>query len=180
MDKQFTITKSTVECYKLRAEGGYWADVTIDANGNTGRIQIASDYGSWQNYWGACGCDFKTFLASISYDYAASKFGVKEWLDVDSTRRFYKELVVSYRRDETLTADKARDIFDEIEELDGTGRDEFERRLASTDHLESFLYKVCGVPEMLYEPDPRFKRFWKEAWPALLAEFKHERQPVEA
>ena len=52
---ELTVTKSTVEVYKIRSNEFAWADITIDASGNKGRISIASDYGSWQNYWGACG-----------------------------------------------------------------------------------------------------------------------------
>ena len=82
MDTKFTTTRSTVECYKIRSDRGLWADITIDANGKAGRVQIASDYGSWENYWGACGSEFKEFLCGLDIDYAAGKFGESKWFDL--------------------------------------------------------------------------------------------------
>jgi hypothetical protein len=82
MDKsKYTIEKSQCEVYILRRREGseYWADITVHCNNNAGRIQIASDYGSWQNYWGHCACPFKEFLIKLSrdMDYAATKFRAK-------------------------------------------------------------------------------------------------------
>ncbi|RPD45477.1 hypothetical protein DNI29_19035 [Hymenobacter sediminis] len=177
----FKVTKSTVELYKFRHESGcYWADITIDACGTTGRINISSDYGNWSNYWGACGCPFKQFLSQIGYDYAASKFGVEEWVDVDGTLRFYKELLVSYRRDETLAAEEARDIYNEINSLRSENRHTLVQEVTGSAYLMKFLNRMCGMPEFIYMPSPQFKDFWKNIWPALLAEFKREAALVPA
>lgn len=85
----YAVTKTHVECYKLRrpGTGDGWADITLDVNGNAGRIQIASDYGSWEHYWGSCGCPFKEFLINLSKDihYAAGKFGEGKWFDQEAT-----------------------------------------------------------------------------------------------
>jgi hypothetical protein len=171
----FTVVKSSVELYKIRHPSGcYWADITIDASGHTGRITIASDYGTWQNYWGACGCEFKTFLGRINESYAATKFDAKEWLSVKGSIRLWKELLVSYRRDETIEAGQARAIYDEIEELASESHRTLLRAFDNTSHLSPFIYRVCGMPEFANEPDPHFAKFWKEIWPVLLAELARE------
>ncbi|UYZ60166.1 hypothetical protein [Hymenobacter latericus] len=177
--EEFSVSKSTVECYKIRHKSGfYWADITIDANPHGGRIQIASDYGTWQNYWGATGGDFKEFLAKLNHDYAASKFGVERWLDVKATVTMYKRRLFEWRRAKEITADKARDIYNELEEVRHENHKTFESAVLNTDNLYDFLTDIYDVPDVCYEPDPHFKKFWEETWPILLAEFKRELEPV--
>ena len=91
--ENMTIEKTTVECYRLRHSSGMWADITIDANKETGRIQIASDYGSWQNYWGSCGKPFKLFLQSLDKYYVAGKFGASKWFDAVKTVAEYRAVI---------------------------------------------------------------------------------------
>jgi hypothetical protein len=62
-----------------------WANFTIDAIEETGRIIVSSCYCNFQNYWGACGCCFKEFLTTLDMDYVAKNVGMKvyhEELDV--------------------------------------------------------------------------------------------------
>ncbi|TGE29766.1 hypothetical protein [Hymenobacter metallicola] len=175
-EASFTVAKSTVECYKIRSvNGGFaWADITIDANSRGGRIQIASDYGDWQHYWGAAGSDFKAFLEGISHDYAASKFGAERWINVKATVKQYKQDLIEARREEALTQDEARQIYDEITELEHESNNSIVAAIQATTHLESFLYDTSGIPELSYEDNPHFRHFWEELWPVLLAEFKKE------
>lgn len=177
----FTVEKSTVELYKIRHKSGcYWADITIDAHERGGRICIASDFGNWQNYWGAAGPDFKTFLGEISKDYAATKFGVEEWLDVEGSVKLWKELLLGRRRDEAIDADEARAVYEEIEGLANEDHRSLAVAFANTSFLSPFICRACGMPEFAYKPDPRFTRFWKELWPVLLAEFAREKEAVPA
>ncbi len=94
-NKKYKITKSTCEVYKLRHECGmYWADITLDCGEKSGRIQIASDYGTWQNYWGCCGCSFKEFLTRLDVEYTAGKFRARNAEDREITpqfKRFWNE-----------------------------------------------------------------------------------------
>lgn len=178
---EFTTTKSTVECYKIRSTtGGYWADITIDASGNAGRIQIASDYGSWQNYWNSCGSDFKDFLGRINQDYAADKFEVEDWEDVGSTILYMKKELFAARKQDQVTAADARNIFDEIVGLKDCRRQDLAYAINTTHYLSGFLYDIDEFQPVQYETSPRFVRFWKEIWPVLLAEFKREAEPVTA
>jgi hypothetical protein len=176
-----TVTKSSVELYQIRFGDSSvgWADITIDAQGTMGRIQIASDYGNWQNFWGACGTDFKSFLGQINKDYAATKFGVEEWIDVAGTLRMYRELVIQYRRDGSLEEEEAREIYDEIALLEYASRTTLEREVDQTEHLSRFVYGMAGYPGYQYEPDAQFTHFWEKVWPVLLAEFAREKALIE-
>lgn len=86
MEGKFSINKNTVEQYKIRhSSGSCWADIVLDSGDGCGRIQIASDFGDWQYYWGSCGCSFKKFLTEIDMGYFAGKVGESDWFDIDAT-----------------------------------------------------------------------------------------------
>jgi len=164
-NQNFKIEKTTVECYKIRHESGnYWADITIDVTSDrSGRISISSDYGNYANYWGACGSGLKQFLIDLNLEYAADKFGADRWFDLDCTLKGYKQRVLEYRRDETLTADLAREIWDEINELeDCSNKSEFEARMWNQSKLMR-MYDHC--PDIDYGITPQFNKFWKTVWP---------------
>jgi hypothetical protein len=97
LELKYIIEKAQCEVYmlRLRKGGGYWADITLHCHNNAGCIQIASDYGRWQYYWGACGCPFKEFLTELNdMEYVASKFGAKN-MDDNTTpqfKRFWDEV----------------------------------------------------------------------------------------
>lgn len=176
---EYSLTKSAVECYKIRHPSGmYWADITIDSKGNAGRIQIASDYGDYQSYWGACGVPFKEFLAKIGIDYAAKKFGANDWFDHEGTLTSYRNDVLNYRRHERITKEEAREMWDEIKALyDCSGKEEFVAEMYQKDALMDF-YDHC--PDLKKDITPQFKTFWHTCWQVLLSEFKKELEPVHA
>jgi len=171
---KFTIKKTTVECYKIRHESNsYWADITVDANESTGRIQIASDFGSWENYWGACGKSFKSFLISLNIDYVAGKFGADKWFDEVATIKQFKREVLEYRKDDSITAEVARKIWNEIIDLEEVGsyENEFSMRLFNGEEIMRF-YDYC--PHLIRDISPLFRRFWNEIWPVFVEELKKE------
>jgi hypothetical protein len=173
MEKQFTITKSTVECYKIRHESAmYWADITIDANGTTGRIQIASDYGSWQNYWGACGKSFKEFLCGLDKHYVAGKFGAGQWFDLEKTIRHFKRNILEYRRGEELSAEKARQIWDELKQNFDSNLSGFLQQLEN--NCEYTMNHFDWSPDLIYGIDPSFEKFWNELWPVFINTIREE------
>lgn len=174
MKTTYSITKSTVECYKIRHEKSfYWADITVDHNGGKGRISIASDFGSYQHYWGACGNSFKEFLCKIGIDYAADKFGADRWFDPELTIKSYKETVLDYRRTESIEAEQARKLFNEIKELEevGSSESEFCHVLQQQESLMKF-FDWC--PNLSKTISPQFRNFWKEIWPVFIQELKNE------
>lgn len=174
----YTITKSTIENYKLRHESGmYWADINIDAKGKTGRIQIASDFGDWQYYWGACGLSFKEFLIKLDIHYVAGKFGESHWFDIDKTIKLNKEILIDYRKREEIDEDIARKGWIELEELaDCDNSNDFHNRW----YEQKSLYTIFDGerPDSSYSVSPRFKEFWNKLWPVFCDELRSELKEV--
>lgn len=169
----YTITKSSIECYKLRTESGmYWADITIDSKDNTGRIQIASDFGSWQNYWNACGCPFKEFLTKLDIHYFAGKVGASKWFDFDKTILQYKEYVLHERRNEFIEAEAARKMFDEIKLLDENGESGFQQTMFND--CPTLMNQFDGCPDTHTDINPHFRKFWEMVWGVFVKELKSE------
>lgn len=175
MEKQeFKLEKTTVECYKIRHETGmYWADITLDVTGGkSGRIQIASDYGDWNYYWGSAGPSFKEFLLRVDKGYAAQKFGADRWFDLDGTIKDYKIRVLEVRQDGCIDADKARELYDSIKELESaSGENEFVQIMWTLPKLMSFF---DGTPDMNRTYTPGFRQFWENVWPVFLERLKME------
>lgn len=170
MDKKFTIKKETVECYKIRGVGNTfdWADITIDARQNTGRIQIASDNGSFQYYWGACGEPFKEFLIGLGKDYAAGKFGESKWFDHDGTIELIKQNIATRAKNE-----EHKDVLlEELKELEGCdSRESF----CFLMHNSTELMKMYDdFPDILEKISPGFEYFWNNIWPVFIEELKKE------
>lgn len=175
MEKQnFTITKTTVECYKIRHESGmYWADITVDVTGDrSGRISISSDYGNYGNYWGACSGGFKQFLIDLNIEYAADKFNADRWFDLDRTLKSYKQKLLKNRRNENYTTEYAREIWNEIEYLeDCSSISEFEAIMWQQTKL---MRMYDHTPDITYGITPQFKKFWQTIWPIFINQLKQE------
>jgi hypothetical protein len=167
------ITKTTVECYKVRDLKEGWANITIDDLGEKGRVQIASDFGDWQYYWNACGCPFKVFLTRLNLDYVADKFREDEHINIEKTIKGYKESVLQSRRFGDLKKKRARAVYDDIKQLqkDWWSPNDFKEAM----HLKVHLLKYFdNMPEASYDVSPMFKRFWKEIWLPFMANLKNE------
>ncbi|WP_281991224.1 hypothetical protein [Aquimarina aggregata] len=164
----YKVSKSTVECYKIRCDSFYWADITIDASGNQGRIQIASDFGNWQNYWSACGMPFKDFLKKLNIGYFASKVGADKWFDLDKTIEGLREHVNDYAQDKDLK-DGLKKELSYLELSDG--KDEFIHKMYESNLL---MDMTDQCPDMVYSIEPSFQRFWDELWPVFIAETTNE------
>jgi len=174
--QQFKVTKSNVESYKLRhPSGGCWADITIDATGESGRIQIASDFGSWQNFWSHCGMPFKSFLLKVDMDYVARKFSAKSFFDADQNIKSARFQILTSRKEGVIDAEYARCCFDDLKNLEGECTDSathFHALVNSTENLHHFYYD--GGFSAITTYDPGFKHFWKKIWPAFLDELRKE------
>jgi hypothetical protein len=169
--EEFEITKTTVECYKVRHPTGmYWADITIDSGERSGRIQIASDYGSFQHYWGACGESFKKFLLSIDKYYAAGKFGQDRWFDVDKTissmRTHIEECCTDMDENEVLYSELKK-----LEEQQWDNENDFLNDFFSKKHLSSFY---DGLPDTVRDLTPQFEKFWNSCWQVFLNQIRYE------
>ncbi|NDW19455.1 hypothetical protein D0T53_11120 [Dysgonomonas sp. 216] len=152
----------------------YWADITLAYEGNTGRIQIASDYGSWQNYWGACGSSFKVFLTKLEMEYTATKFGADDWFDLDATLKSMRSQIKYHQKEWGLSKADAKELFDEVDSLeDCSSVHEYHHKVWNDcDKLYSFFDAADFT--CTKDVTPQFKRFWVEAWSVFINQIKEE------
>jgi hypothetical protein len=185
-----TITKGQVEAYQVR-NGQEWANITlrswrVDTSRWGGEITILSSYGTWGHFWNACGCPFKTFLATSDFWYLFDKFmegGVKRFDGALSFKEL-KRRVIELRRRGTWQADRTRDVWDAFH----AHRDQIER--SAEGFCEGIWFAVADMPESVREEfaepfwwtqtsdDSSAVQFWQRLWPefkdTLLSEAKQE------
>jgi len=161
---EYRISKSTIEAFKIRSNEMYWADINIDANGTQGRIQIASDFGNWQNFWGACGTSFYEFLAKLNIDYFAGKVGANKWFDLDKTIKYLEERIEDCAEDKSHKKTLLKEL-SELKNISGEG--EF---IYQVQKCEEIMIMENYTPDMTYSIEPGFKRFWNEIWPVFINE----------
>lgn len=167
-----TITKTQVECYKIRnASGIYWADIVLDSGDDKGRISISSDFGTWSYFWGACG-NFKKFLIKINKEYLADKFNEDRHFDLIGTIKEYKNQIIDYRRNEGLDGETARKMWDELDLMHGMGsKHEFIDGMYQSENL----CKLFDTgPDYIECISPRFQKFWDQIWPCFINELNKE------
>ena len=179
----YNISTTKTETYKIRWKGegyGYWADITLDPNETGGRIQIASDFGNWQSYWGSTGkCDnsFKRFLCRIDIEYTAGKFGCSRYFYKDATLDMWEQ---QYNEDPFTDQEKHKEFQEEMNVM---------REEAPSDNggFFTFVYSNCPTiisyferPDTLTGIEPRFKSFWKHMWPVFIEQIKQELSAIDA
>lgn len=174
--EEFSITKSLCEIYKIRHESGmYWANVTLDYDGEKGRVQIASDYGTWSNYWGSCGCSFKEFLTRIDMYYFAEKVNESEWFDSDATLEVIKKDINKRFASKELNGRGRNNLYERIESIMcDHSRDKTAYMYSMYyDNLFSVFYEPSDIP-CITDVSPQFKQFFEGPWQAFIQELKNE------
>lgn len=172
MKENYSITKSAVELYRIRMKDSTWADITLDCGEEAGRISIASDYGDWGYYWGACGCSFKKFLVHLDIQYTAGKFSCNKFFDHDATLASYRKSV----EESDLSKGGKAALYKEIDSLSDYGNEnEF---VAELRYEKVTLMRFFDYPPLIRGIDPHFKRFWNEIWPVFLRELAKE-EPID-
>lgn len=167
MEQSYTVTKTTVECYKLRHSSGmYWADITLDQTGpNAGRIAIASDFGSWNTSWNAMGGTLKEFLTKCDIDYLCKNFANRTHFNADATIKGMKDVLFQHRRKEWIEQGEARKVYDAIVGLAGCHEKwEFEHHFFSDSNLTVFFETL----DISMEFEPGLIRFFEMVWPEFI------------
>lgn len=166
------ISKSTIELYKLRNPvSRNFADITIDENGNAGRISIASSFGEWSNYWAACGEPFKKFLCGLDIHYTATKFRVETWIDLPKTIQKFKSEILAARKDEAISKDEARVLISELKEVESANQRDYFVMMTQQHNLMKF-FDFNPNPET--DIHPQFRAFWGEVWNPFLVHLQSE------
>jgi hypothetical protein len=173
MNTEFSIKKSSIEVYYIRPKGHHcgWADISIDEGEKSGRVSISSDYGNWAYYWGACGSGFKQFLIALDIHYAAGKFGSGSYFDHEATMKKIRTDILNARREDFLTKDKAREMWDSLTDLeDCNSKETFVTLCWYSPIME--LYDTG--PNIISTIEPGFRRFWETTWKSFISELKNE------
>lgn len=169
MNQETKIRKYTIECYKIRPGGGVWANISLDAWKRSWRISIASDFGSWEHYWGSGGEEFKDFLCGLDIHYVSGKFGENSWFDQEATMLELRKLVAEHDN-----AKEKKAMANELDELEKCMEVNAFCHIALN---KDTLYKLWDTgPNIHTGISPSFRRFWDEIWPIFIAELKKELQ----
>jgi len=163
-----TIEKTTIELYKIRVDGEF-ADISIDEGNECGRVQIASSYGKWSNFWGSCGTSFKDFLCDVDCQYFARKVSEDSWFDLDATIKQLSSRMKEYTDGQPKLK---REIAEEIRTLaDCSDRQEFSVAIS---HCPKIMKMEEFVPHLAEDISPTFKKFWTKIWVPFCEELKKE------
>jgi hypothetical protein len=156
-----------------------WAMIMLHEE--TGTVAIHSDYGDWVFSWPSPGRGsgtLKEFICHGSYDYMACKFdtGRKEEFDADATEAAFKKILFDMRRLKEIGKEKARDVFDGLDDAEYSGTSEtFYHSLPSvvTDWLEGDWYE-----NIVYDHSAKFYWLRDGILPALVTELSKTLPPV--
>lgn len=173
MPKTYTATitetqEGRLHFYQIRAENSEWARVVIDPS--TGLFLCYGGTGNYNFSWAAPGPDFFDFLQELNFDYAMGKFlGNEKHLNVQKSVQAMREYVLDYRRDATLTAAKARELWDAATELAG----EYHAHLPAALEKSAFARHYSQWYDLLrYDHGPQAKWFWQLIWQPLMLHIK--------
>jgi hypothetical protein len=155
--------------YQVRVEKGHeWARIWIT---NDGCISIISDYGNFGYWFGSPGCEFRKFLTRCGDDYIQNKLSMgEEQLDQQATERAAKRLVLTNRRDKSLSREQARDEWDAVCAVEWDS--EYSRCKWYFEETKLVDYGACEV--LQYRTPMRVQMFVKLLWPLFVAALKAE------
>ena len=172
METNYTITKSQVENIKLKFQNGMFANITLDYLGSQGRISIASDFGTWSNYWGACGEDFKKFLIGLDMYYFAGKVNEDRFFDHENTIKYLKQSI----KENANNKYHKKEMLDQLAELkECEDEQSFVQKMYECDDIMNL---EDGCPDMIRTISPSFKNFWERIWSVFVLELKRELETV--
>lgn len=164
------ISRSQIECYRLKGDAFNWAEISINEGNNAGRVSISSDFGNWAYYWGACGCSFKEFLIGLDIHYAAGKFGEDRWFDLDKTLCVLEDRIMGYEGDDQDYKSRLLKEFHELKEQSNTEA-EF---VYFIQNCETIMHMEDHLPDMVNDISPCFKSFWQRIWKPFVENLKIE------
>ncbi len=158
-----------VELFDVRNKGEWATIVLVDDS----QCLIHSTFGSWGYGWYSIGEQtLRQFLCEADRGYVMSKLARKDYLDIDSTIKQWKRLIIECLRSSRITKEQARTYFDEIAGLDECDNALFHHSVLSTDNLLGFIQdRTLGCD---YDYCPQFRGFMDTIWPAFIEQMKEE------
>lgn len=175
--------KELVACYIVRGEHGERGRFFLregehpkDAGGRSYWCELVCNtgYGAVGHYWGNMGRPAAEFLASLNKGYLLTKlWGLEAQVYHGPTAvRSAKEQLFRARRNDRMSRDLAREVFDAVDDL---GSDPSEYDWVECIRDNDFLYGLALDGELRSQAlNPMAEGFWRDLWPAFLAELQEQ------
>jgi hypothetical protein len=175
MSQEFLFTKRDVSCYRFTEKSGLWANIYLDLSSETsGRLIIASDYGSWQYYWPSTGRIFKQFLIDLSKD-LPYMMGKLERADFYDHSKFIHALMNKLGNIRIQRKSLIREIEDLQHETPRTSNEAY--LMLTAERYPEILDLMNGEYDMISDANghsQQLQRFIAEVWPVFTAELQKE------
>lgn len=170
------VSTSPAVCYVVR-NGYAWARIFIRHGiGETGAghprgwvdVSVLSDFGSFGYCWSHIGSTpWNAFLGELDFEYAMRKmFGAAydAPLSLDSACARAREIIIDRRRQDCMTKEDARSLWDAIE--DCCDQSTFLRDL--DENSGGAMYRNDLWDSRWTEPNSQAVGFWSEIWPHFI------------
>jgi hypothetical protein len=171
------VATSTATTYRFRSPEPLYGWACCTVNDSTGELTITSDWGNWGHRWNTNHLGLPSLTEFIAdrtaCDYLAGKLvlGDGRRFSAEKTTAALRRLIVERRRDRydgTLTRDVARELWDELGNLEddcGDSCDLYFERLPA-----DFIDLVCSEPwhYSASEPTPEYRQLVGVILPALV------------
>lgn len=160
----------TTRFYEINPGKSGYARIWIT---DDGCLTCITDWGNYGYWWGAPGCEFRSFLASCDNDYLATKLsgGEREFAGQE-TVLLVQEKILSMRRHYDLTREQARSEWELLPTC-------FDSEIEFNDWLHRT--KIPDAWDMaVHERPMRVRQFLKHIWPLFVAKIRHELSSEEA
>lgn len=142
-----------------------------------GCLTILSDYGNYGYWWSNTGGEIREFLIGCDDGYLMRKLAAGEReFNGRSTVRAIRELIISWRRDGSLSKERAREEWSLLDRYsDMNHPDEFREWAGRTEFGDAWEFAAYEIPCQL-------QQFMERLWPGFIqqmsAELEAEKQPM--
>ncbi|KVP39726.1 hypothetical protein [Burkholderia ubonensis] len=136
-----------------------------------GELLVHSSFGQFCHTWNSCAVPFKQFLLNIGFDSFMTKCLGEDYLVFDGSASVeqVKQAIQQQRREEGLSAEEARELWDELETVSETAE-------SSEEGFHIALAEVCREDTIgssseyaVRVPSSQAEGFWRELWPEFKA-----------
>lgn len=177
--EQYVFEKSTCEKYTLRWNHGGWAVFTIDENG---LFNCQSDYGDYQYMWPRHGRkSFKHFILELARDshYLLRKVAKDDYFYEDETLEKWKQAIITERKENNITKNQARDLWDEINQIDLSNSYSAQQGIYESRLINEIYEEPWYVFEVVTGYEPQARYFAKEIMPMFAEILRKEIEECE-
>lgn len=183
------VTKSTADSYLVRSTDGMdWARIfiqggTAEPGRNWGYISVVSSFGNFGHCFSHIGTQaIEGFLLGVGFDYLMGKFfGLESRIfDADKTLKWLREGILERRRDERMKKERARDLWDMVQDADDNGYQTCEAFTHYLAERDSYFWEEFSNGGTQDSPNPQCVGFWQDIWPHFTAQLRAQLKQPEA